>query len=74
LADDDRVRENRLRRMAERQGLRLLKSRRRDPYADGYGTYMLVEATAVDPTSNGSGPGYGFDLDAIEQQLKNSGP
>jgi hypothetical protein len=44
MGDDDRVRENRLRRMAARQGLRLLKSTRRDQYADGYGTYRLVGA------------------------------
>ena len=37
-----KVRENRLRRAAERQGLRLVKSRRRDPRAVGLGTYMLV--------------------------------
>jgi hypothetical protein len=38
----DKVRENRLRRMAERQGLRLEKSRLRDPRALGYGGYMLI--------------------------------
>lgn len=36
-----KVRENRLRRMAARQGLRLEKSRRRDPRALDYGTYRL---------------------------------
>ncbi len=39
----DKIRENRLRRMAERQGLALRKSRRRDPRAVDFGTYMLVE-------------------------------
>ncbi len=39
----DKVRENRLRRMAIRQGLRLLKSRRRDERAVDYGGYMLVD-------------------------------
>ena len=29
--------------MAERQGLKLRKSRRRDPYALDYGLYMLVD-------------------------------
>jgi hypothetical protein len=38
----EKVRENRLRRMADRQGLRLVKSPRRDPRALGYGTYRLV--------------------------------
>ena len=39
----DKVRENRLRRMAQRQGLRLEKSRLRDPRAIGYGGYLLIE-------------------------------
>lgn len=34
--------ENRLRRVAERQGLTLTKSRRRDPRAIGYGTFTLT--------------------------------
>jgi hypothetical protein len=51
--------------MAERQGLRLLKSRRRDPYADGYGTYALVDGDA-DPADET----YGHDLDEIERQLR----
>ena len=37
-----KVRENRLRRMASRQGLRLEKSRQRDPMALDYGKYSLV--------------------------------
>lgn len=41
--DDDKVRENRLRRMAKRQGLMLVKSRRRDPRAVDYGKYGLVD-------------------------------
>jgi hypothetical protein len=40
---DDKVRENRLRRMAERQGLQLAKSRRRDPRAVDYGIYRLTD-------------------------------
>jgi hypothetical protein len=34
--------ENRLRRMADRQGLRLEKSRRRDPLAPDYGEIYIV--------------------------------
>ncbi|MDT5125622.1 MAG: hypothetical protein QOH54_1266 [Mycobacterium sp.] len=39
---DFKVHENRLRRAAHRQGLRLVKNRRRDPRAHDYGTYALV--------------------------------
>jgi hypothetical protein len=39
----DQQRESRLRRMAEREGLALSKSRRRDPQAIDYGGWMVVE-------------------------------
>ena len=39
----DKVRENRLRRMAQRQGLWLRKSRRRDHRALDYGDWYVVE-------------------------------
>ena len=38
-----KIRENRLRRMAARQGLRLQKSRNRDPKACAYGLYALID-------------------------------
>jgi anti-sigma B factor antagonist len=74
MGDDDRVRENRLRRMAARQGLRLLKSTRRDQYADGYGTYRLVGARDGEHRYGDAVTGYGMDLDAVEQQLKSRPP
>ena len=40
---DSKVYENRLRRMARRQGLILKKSRRRDPLATDYGKFQLVD-------------------------------
>lgn len=39
----DKVRENRARRAADRQGLKLTRSRRRDPRATDYGAYQLVD-------------------------------
>jgi hypothetical protein len=60
----ERVRELRLRRMAERQGLALHKSRRRDPRAIDYGRYWLVDVRTnvlVGPETR--------DLDDIERYL-----
>jgi len=37
----DKVIENRMRRMVARRGMRLVKSRRRDPYAIDFGLYTL---------------------------------
>jgi hypothetical protein len=65
----DKVRENRLRRMAERQGLSLSKSRRRDPHAIDFGGYMLVD-TSTNTVVHGSAPvPYSLDLNEIEKWL-----
>jgi hypothetical protein len=61
----EKVRENRLRRMAGRQGLQLLKSRRRDPRALDYGRYWLVDASGVEVATG--------DVDAIEAWLTGEG-
>lgn len=63
LSNADKVRENRLRHAAERQGFLLSRSRRRDPYAIGYGRYQLTRNGApITPTT-------GWDLDAVEAFL-----
>lgn len=46
-----KVRENRIRRVAQRQGLRLVRSRTRDPRATTYGRYGLL---------SGADPQFGF--------------
>lgn len=61
----DKVRENRLRRAAERQGLALVKSRRRDPRAVDFGLYWLTNpATNTLETHE-----HGLSLDEIEAYL-----
>jgi hypothetical protein len=67
----EKVRENRLRRMAERRGLRLVKSRRRDPRAIDYGLYTLVSDrtnTTVAGTERTTGRPE-FTLDDVEAWL-----
>jgi hypothetical protein len=62
MTSEDKVRENRLRRMAQRQGLTLSKSRRRDPLAVDYGQWLL--------TPHGQGKARAFpDLDQVERFL-----
>jgi hypothetical protein len=61
MENDAKVRENRLRRMAERQGYKLEKSRRRDSRATDYGTYRLVPAKGK--------PRDFPSIDAVEQFL-----
>ena len=64
--DEEKVRENRLRRMAKRQRLELQKSRRRDVRAYDYGTWWIVE-----PQSNAlvAGGELGMTLDEVERYL-----
>lgn len=67
---EEKVRENRLRRMAERQGLALKKSRRRDERALDFGTYMLVDPYRNSVIVAGDrNRGYGLSLDEIEAEL-----
>jgi hypothetical protein len=64
---DEKTRETRLRRMAERQGLELRKSRRRDPLAKDYGRYWVVDAEVGRPADRF--PWEGADLDGVEEFL-----
>ena len=68
-AMEHQVWENRLRRAAERQGLVLRKSRRRDSRAKGYGTYSLVDATTGTIVCASDSTGYGMTLAEIEEKL-----
>jgi hypothetical protein len=64
-----KVRENQLRRVAERQGLKLVKSRRRDPRAIGYGGYMIVDARTNAAVWGEIDSARSLDLDAVESYL-----
>lgn len=71
---DPKIREARLRRIASRRGMVLAKSRRRDPKAADYGTFVLIgaentlsERTAIDFAF---AAGENRTLDEIEQQLE----
>lgn len=64
-----KVRENRLRRMAERQRLSLVKSRRRDPYAPDFGGYMIVDPATSQVVAGGSPQAYSLNLDGVEAWL-----
>ena len=77
----DKVRENKLRRAAERQGLMLVKSRRRDPRALDFGLFVLVADNAGNRAARHGGQaavsafatGHGMTLDQVEQELNKGG-
>jgi len=69
MQEAEKVRENRLRRAAARQGLRLEKSRRRDPRALDYGTYQLVNPFNNTLVAGNLNQGYGLTLDDVERAL-----
>ena len=62
----DKVRENRARRAAERQALKLTRSRRRDPRAIDYGGYWLHD---IETGAEIIGGRHGVPLETIEEQL-----
>ena len=67
--------EVRLRNTAQRQSKLLVKSRRRDPYANDYGLYVLVEDTPENRRIGAQAPlsafarGEGTTLDGIARKL-----
>ena len=68
---ETKTRENRLRRKASLYGLRLTKSRRRDPDALNYGLYALIDEQtggAVNPILIGRFV-HSWDLDDVEAYL-----
>jgi hypothetical protein len=65
---EEKVRENRLRRMAARQGLELQKSRLRDHRAIGFGTYQLFSPT-TSTVVVADDHEYGLTLDDVEREL-----
>lgn len=65
----EKTRETRLRRMADRQGLQLHKSRRRDARALDYGRYILVDLTTSAAVGAGTVGRPAFTLDDVEAYL-----
>jgi hypothetical protein len=64
-----KIAENLARRMAERQGLKLEKSRRRDPRAVDYSTYQLTDADTNTLVAYGLQKGYGLTLSDVFEVL-----
>lgn len=65
-----KVTENRLRRIADRQGLRLVKSRRRDSRALAYGSYAIIDnRTGALVAGLPALEGYGLDLVDVADRL-----
>jgi hypothetical protein len=70
----EKVREARLRRMAERRGLKVVKSRRRDPLAVDYGRYVIVDPGSNRPVAGEFASASTMTLDDVEAWLTSPGP
>ena len=66
MTPEAKVRENRLRRAAERQAVFVHKSRRRDPRALDYDSYWLLDVETEAVVAGGK---YGFTIDELEAEL-----
>lgn len=64
-----KVKEIRLRRVAARRGLRLVRSRRRDPQAVDFALYVLVSESRRTPVTYAELRRDGVTLDEIERRL-----
>lgn len=69
MDQEEKVRENRLRRTAQRRGFRLEKSRRRDPHALDFGGYMLIDDRANSAIIGMTPVAYSATLDDVEAYL-----
>ena len=71
MDQETKVRENRLRRAADRQGLRLSKSRSRDPNAMDFGMYALIDQQTGGATHPALAQRWvhTLDLDEVEHYL-----
>jgi hypothetical protein len=65
MENTEKVRENRLRRMAKRQGYTLVRKRSYDPRALDYGTYRLVPV----PGKRQGAPIGPLAIDEVEKRL-----
>jgi hypothetical protein len=70
MAGDDKVRENRLRRMALRQGLRLRKSHRRDELALDFARFALLDDRTGAVVVGGEEGAFTLGLDDVERYLQ----
>lgn len=70
-----KVRENGLRRLAERRGFQLVKSRSRDPRAVDHGRFKIIEmATGVTVAGDDGRGGCAYTFDEAEEYLAASRP
>lgn len=69
MSMSDKVRENRLRRMADRQRVVIHKSRTRDPRAVDYGGFMIIDGDSNSVLIGGDPYPYSATLDDIEAWL-----
>jgi hypothetical protein len=65
----EKIRENRIRRVAARQRLRLERSRQRDPRAVDYGRYQLIDIDSNIVVLGGGEHTYSVTLDEIGEYL-----
>lgn len=65
----EKVREARLRRMAKRQGLLLVKSRRRDPLAVDYGRYVIEDPESKRAVAGELGSSHAMTMAEVEDWL-----
>ena len=69
MPNDEKTRENKVRRVAERRGLKLEKSKRRDMSAIDYGKYRFVDASSNFVIAGATNQSFELTIDEAEKLL-----
>ena len=70
MTNEEKVRENRLRRKLERMGYEMKKSARKDRDALDFGCYIIVDAETNGVVAGASSGGWAyFDIDDVEEWI-----
>jgi hypothetical protein len=69
MSTAERIRENRLRAMAQRQGVAITKSRRRNRRAYDYQGWMIVDPSTNDVLAGANPVAYSLSIDQVEEWL-----
>jgi hypothetical protein len=66
---EEKVLENRIRRVAQRRGMKVVKSRRRDSRSVDYGGYMLIDVATNSVILGGSPIAFSATAEEIDSYL-----
>jgi hypothetical protein len=74
MDQEEKVKENRIRRKLDRMGYCLVKSRAKDPQSFTFGGYMIKDAWTGSTLAGADPYDYCMKIDDVERYIKTKGP